>query len=71
MNAQKFHLNLSRINKITTHIMANFKNKAYSSKLRQPQTKDYSSYYYHITQEKKQDKLILDWMQSKYKHKQG
>jgi len=47
--------------------MASFKNKAYSSKLRQPQSKNYSGYYYHLTQEKKQEKLILDWLQSKNK----
>lgn len=45
--------------------MANFKNKAYSSTLRQSQGKDYHGFYYHENQEKKQDKLIQQWLNAK------
>lgn len=45
--------------------MAHYKNKAYANNSRSGSSKDYSGYYYHLTQQQKQDKLIADWLKSK------
>ena len=46
-------------------IMANFKNKAYSSTTRTRSGQDHSAHYYHKSQEAKQDKLIQQWLETK------
>jgi len=45
--------------------MASFKNKAYSNTRKGTSVKDNESYWYHYSQEKKQDKLIKEWLKSK------
>jgi hypothetical protein len=45
--------------------MAQYKNKAYANNSRLGSPKDYSGYYYHLTQEQRQDKLIKEWLTDK------
>ena len=47
--------------------MAQFKNKVYSNTSKGSSRKDVNSYWYHRTQELKQDKLIKQWQESKGK----
>jgi len=47
--------------------MVQFKNKVYSNTSKGSSRKDVNSYWYHRTQELKQDKLIKQWQESKGK----
>jgi len=44
--------------------MAHYKNKAYANTGKSGSSKDYTGYYYHLTQEQKQDKLIAEWLKT-------
>lgn len=47
--------------------MAQFKNKVYSNTSKGSSVKDTEGFYYHYTQQKKQDRLIEEWLESKGK----
>jgi hypothetical protein len=49
--------------------MTSYKNKSYSSTLKQRAGKNLEGYYYHKQQEDRQDKLIQAWLSSNKKTK--